>query len=57
MRSCDIHASVEGLLGRTVPASSVKNWLAKSIRDDDPPVRRVARGLYRAGTRGSKATG
>src|ERR1700679_4314519 len=30
MRARDIHAEVEGALGRTVPASSAKNWLAKT---------------------------
>jgi hypothetical protein len=32
MRARDIHAEVEELLGRSVPASSVKNWLAKQAQ-------------------------
>ncbi len=31
MRARDIHAEVEEMLGMSVPASSVKNWLAKQI--------------------------
>src|ERR1022692_3956888 len=33
MRARDIHAEVEGLLGMSVPASSVENWLAKQAQD------------------------
>jgi hypothetical protein len=47
MRACDIHAEVEELLGRSVPASSVKNWLAKQAQGDPPRVVRLDRGRYR----------
>jgi hypothetical protein len=33
MRARDIHTEVEELLGMSVPASSVKNWLAKQVQD------------------------
>ena len=47
MRARDIHAEVEELLGRSVPASSVKNWLAKRAHGDHPRVVRLGRGRYR----------
>jgi hypothetical protein len=47
MRARDIHAEVEELLGVSVPASSVKNWLAKQVRDRQPQVVRLERGRYR----------
>ncbi len=47
MRVRDIHAEVEDLLGMSVPASSVKNWLAKQDQDHPPRVVRLGRGRYR----------
>ena len=47
MRARDIHAEVEELLGMSVPASSVKNWLAKQIQDQQLQVVRLGRGRYR----------
>ena len=47
MRAHDIHAEVEGALGRTVPASSVKNWLAKHALGEKPRLVRLDRGRYR----------
>lgn len=47
MRACEIHAEVEELLGRSVPASSVKNWLAKQVQDQQARVVRLGRGRYR----------
>jgi hypothetical protein len=47
MRARDIHADVEELLGRSVPASSVKNWLAKHAQGNQPRVVRLKRGKYR----------
>jgi hypothetical protein len=47
MKPRDIHAEVEGLLGRSVPASSVKNWLAKNAQGDDAHLVRLGRGRYR----------
>jgi hypothetical protein len=47
MRARDIHAEVEELLGVSVPASSVKNWLAKQVQDQQPRVVRLGRGRYR----------
>ena len=47
MRVRDIHAEVEELLGMSVPASSVKNWLAKQVQDRPPRVVRLGRGRYR----------
>jgi hypothetical protein len=44
MRARDIHAEVEELLRRPVPASSVKNWLAKHTKGDRPRVVRLGRG-------------
>jgi len=43
----EVHAEVEGLLGLSVPASSVKNWLAKQVQDQQPRVVRLGRGRYR----------
>lgn len=47
MRARDIHAEVEELLGRSVPASSVKNWLAKNVQGEQPLFVRLDRGRYR----------
>jgi outer membrane biogenesis lipoprotein LolB len=47
MRARDIHAEVEGLLGMSVPASSVENWLAKQAQDPHPRVVRLGRERYR----------
>jgi hypothetical protein len=47
MRARDIHAEVEELLGRSVPVSSVKNWLAKHAQDEKPRLVRLDRGRYR----------
>lgn len=47
MRACDIHAEVEDLLGRSVPVSSVKNWLARQVQDQRSRVVRLDRGRYR----------
>jgi hypothetical protein len=47
MRACEIHAEVEELLGKSVPSSSVKNWLAKQVQDQKPQVVRLGRGRYR----------
>jgi hypothetical protein len=47
MRVRDVHAEVEELLGMSVPASSVKNWLAKQVQDQQPRVVRLERGRYR----------
>lgn len=47
IRARDIHAEVEELLRRSVPASSVKNWLAKHAQGEQPRVVRLDRGRYR----------
>ena len=47
MRARDIHAEVEELLGRSVPVSSVKNWLAKRVQAGDRRLVRLDRGRYR----------
>jgi hypothetical protein len=47
MRARDIHAEVEDLLGKSVPVSSVKNWLAKHTRGERPRLIRLDRGRYR----------
>lgn len=47
MRARDIHAEVEELLGRSVPVSSVKNWLAKQAQGEKPRLVRLDRGRYR----------
>lgn len=47
MRVRDIHAEVEDLLGRSVPVSSVKNWLAKHAHGEKPRLVRLDRGRYR----------
>jgi hypothetical protein len=47
MRARDIHAEVEELLGISVPASSVKNWLAKQAQGQQSRVVRLGRGRYR----------
>jgi hypothetical protein len=48
MRARDIHTKVEKILGRPVPASSVKNWLAKHAQREKPRLVRLDRGRYRA---------
>ncbi|HTD57636.1 MAG TPA: hypothetical protein VK672_01975 [Solirubrobacteraceae bacterium] len=50
----DIHAEVEELLGKSVPASSVKNWLAKQVQDQKPQVVRLGRGRYRLVVRNAR---
>jgi hypothetical protein len=47
MRARDIHAEVEELLGRAVPASSLKNWLAENAQGENPRLVRLGRGRYR----------
>jgi HB1, ASXL, restriction endonuclease HTH domain len=47
MEARDIHAEVEELLGVSVPTSSVKNWLAKQVKDKQSRVVRLGRGRYR----------
>lgn len=47
MRARDIHAEVEELLGMPVPASSVKNWLAKNARGNADRLVPLGRGRYR----------
>jgi outer membrane biogenesis lipoprotein LolB len=47
MRARDIHAEVEEMLGMSVPASSVKNWLAKQAQYRQSQVVRLGRGRYR----------
>lgn len=47
MRARDIHAEVEELLGQAVPASSVKNWLAKEVQAEKSRLVRLDRGRYR----------
>jgi hypothetical protein len=47
MRVRDVHAEVEEFLGMSVPASSVKNWLAKQVQDRQSRVVRLERGRYR----------
>lgn len=47
MRAREIHAEVEELLGMSVLDSSVKNWLAKRVQDQQPRVVRLGRGRYR----------
>lgn len=46
MRARDVHAEVEELLGRLVPASSIKNWLAKNAQGEHSRVVRLDRGRY-----------
>jgi hypothetical protein len=46
MRARDIHAEVEELLGWSVSVSSVKNWLAKQVHDQQSQVVRFERGRY-----------
>jgi hypothetical protein len=46
MRARDIHAEVEELLGQSVPASSVKNWLATQVQGDKARLVRLDRGRY-----------
>jgi len=47
LRARDIHGEVELLLGRSVPISSVKNWLAKQVQEADTRLVRLDRGRYR----------
>ncbi|MGC2372799.1 MAG: hypothetical protein WA484_02890 [Solirubrobacteraceae bacterium] len=47
MRPREIHAEVEDLLGKSVPTSSVKNWLAMQVQDQKSQVVRLGRGRYR----------
>ncbi|MGC2372796.1 MAG: hypothetical protein WA484_02875 [Solirubrobacteraceae bacterium] len=47
MQAHDIHAGVEEVLGRSVPTSSVKNWLAKQAQGEQPEILRLGRGRYR----------
>jgi hypothetical protein len=47
LRACEIHLAVEQMLGKRVPASSVKNCLAANSRGTAPPFVRVGRGRYR----------
>jgi hypothetical protein len=47
MRARDIHAAVEDLLNRSIPASTVKCWLAKSTQGEHPRLVRLGRGRYR----------
>lgn len=47
MRARDIHAEVEEMLGMSVPASSVKNWLAKQAQGQQSRIVRLGRGRYR----------
>jgi hypothetical protein len=50
LRASDVHASVQAIVGEQIPASSVKNWLARSARGEDAAVERTRRGLYRLRT-------
>jgi hypothetical protein len=47
MRTPDIHASVEQLLGRAVSKNSVSSCLTADTRGNRPRFERVAPGLYR----------
>jgi hypothetical protein len=47
MRARDVHAEVEDMLGTSVPASSVKDWLAKHVQGQQLQVVRLGRGRYR----------
>jgi hypothetical protein len=54
LRARDVHAAVEGLLGESVPVSSVKNCLAQNARGEGARFKRVGRGRYcLTGTAGS----
>lgn len=46
LRMVEIHAGVEGLLGETVPRSTIKNCLANNSRGDEAWLVRLARGRY-----------
>jgi hypothetical protein len=46
MRARDIHAAVEDLLGRSVPTSSIKDWLARNVQGGRPRLMRLGRGRY-----------
>jgi hypothetical protein len=46
MRAREIHTEVEELLGRSVPISSVKNWLAKSALAEASSLVRLGLGRY-----------
>jgi hypothetical protein len=47
LRMVEIHAVVEGLLGETVPRSTIKNCLANNSRGDGARLVRLSRGRYR----------
>lgn len=47
MRARDIHAAVEGLLGESVSASSVKDCLTRNAQSGSGLFERVGRGRYR----------
>jgi hypothetical protein len=47
LRTIEIHAAVEDLLGEPVSRSTVKNYLARGCRRRPPVVERVGRGRYR----------
>ncbi len=46
MRMCEIHATVEALLGEPVPRSTIKNCLANNSRGHRARLVRLARGRY-----------
>jgi hypothetical protein len=46
VRAREIHTEVEELLGRSVPISSVKNWLAKSALAEASSLVRLGLGRY-----------
>lgn len=47
MRVCDIHATVEDLLGAVVPIPTVNCWLSKGVQGDRPGIVRLGHGWYR----------
>lgn len=47
MRTCDIHAAVEDLLGMSIPVPTVQCWLSKNIQGDSPKLVRLGHGRYR----------
>jgi hypothetical protein len=50
LRVCDIHTAAEAVTGEQIPASSVKNWLARNANATASRVERVDRGRYRLRT-------
>jgi hypothetical protein len=46
LRMVEIHAAVEGLLGETVPRSTIKNCLANKSRGEEARLVRLSRGRY-----------